>query len=60
VFLASGKGDSLSGRYFRATEDWQEMADAADIIRRDDLYTLRLRTLAEPGGPPLPTRPPVH
>ncbi len=60
VFLASGKGDGLSGRYFRAEEDWQEMADAADSIQRDDLYTLRLRTLAEPSGPPTPNAPPTH
>jgi hypothetical protein len=56
VFLASGQGDALSGRYFRAEEDWQAMARAADTIQRDDLYTLRLRTLAEPSGPPAPSR----
>ncbi|MBV9597719.1 MAG: SDR family oxidoreductase [Chloroflexi bacterium] len=60
VFLASGHADRLSGRYFRVEEDWQEIARRADTIQRDDLYTLRLRTLTEPGGPPPPTSPPVH
>jgi NAD(P)-dependent dehydrogenase (short-subunit alcohol dehydrogenase family) len=60
VFLASGKGDSLSGRYFRAEEDWETMAQATETIRGDDLYTLRLRTLAEPSGPPTPTAPRDH
>jgi NAD(P)-dependent dehydrogenase (short-subunit alcohol dehydrogenase family) len=60
VFLASGRGDALSGRYFRADEDWDEMARCADVIQRDDLYTLRMRTLAEPAGPASPTTPPVH
>jgi hypothetical protein len=60
VFLASGQGDELSGRYFRVEEDWQEMARSAQAIKRDDLYTLRMRTLHEPGGPPAPTRPPDH
>jgi NAD(P)-dependent dehydrogenase (short-subunit alcohol dehydrogenase family) len=60
VFLASGKGDALSGRYFRAEESWEDMADAADAIQGGDLYTLRMRTLAEPGGPPPPSAPPTH
>jgi NAD(P)-dependent dehydrogenase (short-subunit alcohol dehydrogenase family) len=60
VFLASGRGDKLSGRYFRAEEDWEEMARAADAIQQGDLYTLRLRTLAEPHGPPPPQSPQVH
>jgi NAD(P)-dependent dehydrogenase (short-subunit alcohol dehydrogenase family) len=60
VYLGSGQGDALSGRYFRVEESWEEMAQCADTIQRDDLYTLRLRTLAEPSGPPTPTRPPDH
>ncbi len=60
VFLASGKGDALSGRYFRAEENWQDMANAAVAIQRDDLYTLRMRTLGEPSGPPAPSIPPTH
>ena len=60
VFLASGGGDALSGRYFRVEEDWQAMAAAAARINAEDLYTLRLRTLAEPAGPPAPAAPPIH
>lgn len=60
VFLGSGMGDELSGRYFRVEESWDEMARCAEAIRRDDLYTLRLRTLREPGGPPAPATPPDH
>jgi NAD(P)-dependent dehydrogenase (short-subunit alcohol dehydrogenase family) len=58
VFLASGQGDALSGRYFRAEEDWEEMARSADAIKRDDLYTLRMRTLREPDGPRPSASPP--
>jgi NAD(P)-dependent dehydrogenase (short-subunit alcohol dehydrogenase family) len=60
VWLASGAGDELSGRYFRVEEDWTEMARGAETIKRDDLYTLRMRTLREPGGPGAPVRPPDH
>ena len=60
VFLGSGRGDALSGRYLRVDDDWEEMARCADAIQRDDLYTLRLRTLQEPGGPATPTVPPTH
>lgn len=60
VFLASGRGDALSGRYFRVDDDWQEMARCADVVKRDDLYTLRMRSLQQPGGPPTPARPPDH
>jgi NAD(P)-dependent dehydrogenase (short-subunit alcohol dehydrogenase family) len=60
VFLASGAADALSGRYFRVEDDWAEMVRGADRIQRDDLYTLRLRTLAEPGGPQPPSSPPDH
>jgi NAD(P)-dependent dehydrogenase (short-subunit alcohol dehydrogenase family) len=60
VFLASGRGDALSGRYLRVDDDWEEMARCAEVIERDDLYTLRLRTLEEPSGPPRPARPPDH
>jgi NAD(P)-dependent dehydrogenase (short-subunit alcohol dehydrogenase family) len=60
LFLASGQADGLSGRYLRVDDDWAEMARCADSIRRDDLYTLRLRTLQEPGGPKPPSVPPDH
>ena len=52
LFLASGQADALSGRYFRVEDDWAEMVRCAEAITRDDLYTLRMRTLQEPGGPP--------
>ena len=32
----------------------QELARNAERITNDDLYTLRVRTLEEPGGPPAP------
>ncbi len=60
VFLASGKADALSGRYFRVEEDWEEIARNADRIAAGDLYTLRMRSLSEPGGPPAPAIPPSH
>jgi NAD(P)-dependent dehydrogenase (short-subunit alcohol dehydrogenase family) len=60
VFLASGNGDALSGRYLRVDDDWEELARNAERITKDDLYTLRVRTLEEPGGPPAPLRPPDH
>jgi NAD(P)-dependent dehydrogenase (short-subunit alcohol dehydrogenase family) len=60
AFLASGRGDALSGRYLRVDDDWEELARNAERIQQDDLYTLRLRTLEEPAGPPTPATPPVH
>jgi 3-oxoacyl-[acyl-carrier protein] reductase len=60
VFLASGRGDGLSGRYLRVEDDWEHMARSADAIARDDLYTLRMRTLQEPAGPLTPTSAPIH
>lgn len=43
VFLASGKGDSLSGRFLIVPEDPAELVERSDEIRQRDLYTLRLR-----------------
>jgi NAD(P)-dependent dehydrogenase (short-subunit alcohol dehydrogenase family) len=60
VFLGSGQADALSGRYFRVEDSWQEMASCAEVVQRDDLYTLRMRTLQEPGGPAAPATPPDH
>jgi len=60
LFLASGQADALSGRYFRVEDDWAEMVRGADAIHHDDLYTLRLRTLQEPGGPTPPRTLPDH
>lgn len=47
VFLASGRGDSLSGRYLSVDDDVEELARHAETIRGGDLYTLRLRKLEE-------------
>jgi len=44
LFLASGQGDALSGRFFGINDDIAALAARADEITRDDLYTLRLRT----------------
>ncbi len=43
LFLASGKADSLSGKFFMVPEDPEELLSRADEIRQKDLYTLRLR-----------------
>jgi NAD(P)-dependent dehydrogenase (short-subunit alcohol dehydrogenase family) len=42
VALASGRADLLSGRFFDATSDLDEMVSRADDIRRDDLHALRV------------------
>jgi NAD(P)-dependent dehydrogenase (short-subunit alcohol dehydrogenase family) len=44
LFLASGKADALSGRYVDVDDDLNALLQQADVIERDDLYTLRLRT----------------
>jgi NAD(P)-dependent dehydrogenase (short-subunit alcohol dehydrogenase family) len=47
VFLASGRGDGLSGRYLSVDDDVEELARHADTIQQQDLYTLRLRRLEQ-------------
>lgn len=44
-FLASGRADTLSGRYFTYPEDPEEVLARGEQVLRDDLYTLRLRKL---------------
>ena len=44
MFLASGRADSLSGRYIHVGNDEDDLLRRADEIQRDDLYTVRLRT----------------
>ncbi len=44
VFLASGQGDVLSGRFFGARDDERALVGRADEIRERDLYMLRQRT----------------
>ena len=43
AFLASGRGDALSGRFLHALDDVEALASRADEIVRDDLYVARLR-----------------
>lgn len=46
VFLASGRGDALSGRFIHArADDVVEMAARAEEIEQEDLYALRVRKL---------------
>jgi NAD(P)-dependent dehydrogenase (short-subunit alcohol dehydrogenase family) len=45
VQLASGRGDSLSGRHLSVHDDLDLLLERVDEIRRDDLCTLRLREL---------------
>lgn len=47
VFLASGRGDALSGRYLSVDDDVEELVRHAQTIQENDLYTLRLRRLQE-------------
>lgn len=41
--LAQGEADALSGRYLSAYDDLDALLARAEEIRRDNLYTLRLR-----------------
>ena len=43
AFLASGRGDALSGRFLHALDDVEALAARAEEIVRDDLYVARLR-----------------
>ncbi|GEM_PF-3593518 len=44
LFLASGKADALSGRFFDAeADDMEELVQQADAIEREDRRVLRLR-----------------
>ncbi|GAA1968502.1 SDR family oxidoreductase [Microbacterium deminutum] len=45
TFIASGRLDAMSGCLIRVTDDVERMALRAEQISKDDLYTLRLRTL---------------
>ena len=44
VRLASGGADALSGRFIHVLDDLDQLLVRQEEIRRDDLYTLRLRT----------------
>jgi NAD(P)-dependent dehydrogenase (short-subunit alcohol dehydrogenase family) len=45
LFLASGKADALSGRFFSVHYDEAEIVTQADRVERDQLYVLRVSTL---------------
>jgi len=47
LFLASGKADALSGRFFSVDEDAQEIVRRASEVRDKNLYLLRLRQLEQ-------------
>jgi 3-oxoacyl-[acyl-carrier protein] reductase len=47
IFLASGAGDDLSGRYLSVDYDIQKLVQDANQIRERELYTLRIHTLNE-------------
>jgi len=42
--LVSGRADALTGRYFLATTDFDEVVEQTDAILRDDMLTLRIRS----------------
>jgi NAD(P)-dependent dehydrogenase (short-subunit alcohol dehydrogenase family) len=47
VFLASGAGDELSGRYLSVDYDVEGLVQGSEHIKERDLYTLRIRTLTD-------------
>lgn len=53
-FLASGKADTLSGRFFAVWMDALHMVQQADQIRKADLFTLRLNQLPQEPGAAIP------
>jgi 3-oxoacyl-[acyl-carrier protein] reductase len=44
-FIASGRADALSGCVLSAGENWDQMVRRAEEIRKQELYTLRVREL---------------
>ena len=42
-FVASGRGDALTGRFLHALDDLDDLAARADEIVADDLFAVRLR-----------------
>jgi NAD(P)-dependent dehydrogenase (short-subunit alcohol dehydrogenase family) len=45
VQLASGRADALSGRFIDVSDDLAKLLERLDEVKRDDLYTLRVRKL---------------
>jgi NAD(P)-dependent dehydrogenase (short-subunit alcohol dehydrogenase family) len=48
LFLASGRGDALSGRFLHALDDVDELVRRTEEIEREELYAPRLRRLPPP------------
>jgi len=46
LFLASGRADELSGRFFAVPENPATVVERVDEVKREDLYLLRMRTLS--------------
>lgn len=47
LFLASGKGDALSGRYIGGGDNWPELVQRVDEIERDSLYVWNVLNLPQ-------------
>ena len=45
LFLALGKADALSGRFFAVPENPAKVVEGVEEVKREDLYTQRMRTL---------------
>jgi hypothetical protein len=45
MVLASGEADGLTGRHISPKDPVDKMLNHQDVILKDDLYTLRRRTL---------------
>lgn len=47
MLLASGRADSLSGRFFAVSDDMDQVIAQAEIIAQDGLFALRVRGLPQ-------------
>jgi len=45
VFLATGKGRELRGRYVDVNQDIESVAKQADVVKKENLYNLGIREL---------------
>ena len=48
MLLASGKADSLSGRFFQIADDMDQGVAQAEKVAQDDLFALRVHKLPQP------------
>jgi hypothetical protein len=46
IFLASGKADQLSGRFFMVPEDPAKVVERTEEVKSKDLYMLRMKWLS--------------